>query len=92
MRSIVNLPSTVLTAAHCVYDQKKAKFATKWMFIPDFDVNPTYTCASTYLGCWNAVAIVTRSEFTSARRLTVNALPHDWAFVVVAGGGKNSGK
>jgi V8-like Glu-specific endopeptidase len=81
--------STVLTAAHCVYDQKKAKFATKWLFIPDFDVSPTYTCADTFIGCWNSVAIVTRAEFTSARRLTVSALQHDWAFVVVAGGGKS---
>ena len=80
--------STVLTAAHCVYDQKKGKFATKWLFIPDFDAAPTYTCADTYLGCWNAVSIVTRSEFTTARRLTNSALQHDWAFVVVGGGGK----
>jgi len=81
--------STVLTAAHCVFDQKKQKFATMWMFIPDFDRNPTYTCANTMLGCWNKVAIVTRSEFTSARRLTISALQHDWAFVVVGGGGKS---
>lgn len=80
--------STVLTAAHCVYDQKSGKFASKWLYIPAFDVNPTYTCASTALGCWNAVAIVTRTEFTSSKRLTSAALQHDWAFVVVAGGGK----
>jgi V8-like Glu-specific endopeptidase len=80
--------STVLTAAHCTFDQKRQRFATQWMFIPDFDVAPTYTCASTFLGCWNAVSIVTRSEFTSSRKLTVNALQHDWAFVVVGGGGK----
>jgi V8-like Glu-specific endopeptidase len=80
--------STVLTAAHCVYDQRTGKFASQWMFIPDFDVAPTYTCASTFLGCWNAVSIVTRSEFTSTKKLTNNALQHDWAFVVVGGGGK----
>ena len=80
--------STVLTAAHCVYDQKRQVFASQWMFIPDFDVAPTYTCANTFLGCWNKLAIVTRSEFTSSRKLTTNALQHDWAFVVVGGGGK----
>ncbi len=80
--------STVLTAAHCTFDQKRQKFATQWMFIPDFDVTPTYTCADTFLGCWNAVSIVTRSEFTSSRKLTNAALQHDWAFVVVGGGGK----
>ncbi len=81
--------STVLTAAHCVYDQKKGTFATQWLFIPDFDAAPTYTCANTFLGCWNAVSIVTRSEFTGSRRLTNSALQHDWAFVVVGGGGKS---
>jgi V8-like Glu-specific endopeptidase len=80
--------ATVLTAAHCTYDQKRQRFATQWMFIPDFDVAPTYTCANTFLGCWNAVSIVTRSEFTSSRKLTANSLQHDWAFVVVGGGGK----
>ena len=40
--------STVLTAAHCTFDQKRQRFATQWMFIPDFDVAPTYTCADTF--------------------------------------------
>jgi V8-like Glu-specific endopeptidase len=83
--------SVVLTAAHCVFDQKRQVFATQWMFIPAFDLSKTYTCASTTYGCWNSVAIRTRSEFTSSRKLTSNALQHDWAFVTVAGGGKNAG-
>ncbi len=48
--------SIVLTAAHCVFDQKTGQFATQWMFIPAFDITPTYTCAATTYGCWNATA------------------------------------
>lgn len=80
--------STVLTAAHCVFDQKSRKYASMWLFIPAFDVAKSYTCSATALGCWNKAAIVTRTEFTSSRRLTTDALAHDWAFVVVGGGGK----
>jgi V8-like Glu-specific endopeptidase len=80
----------VLTAAHCVFDQKSGRFATQWMFIPAFDLTPTYTCASTTYGCWNAAAITTRSEFTSVKRLTNNALANDWAFVTVGLGGKGT--
>jgi len=82
--------SVVLTAAHCVFDQKRQMFATQWLFIPAFDLSKTYTCGSTTYGCWNSVAIRTRSEFTSSRKLTSNALQHDWAFVTVAGGGKQT--
>jgi V8-like Glu-specific endopeptidase len=82
--------SVVLTAAHCVFDQKKQQFASQWLFIPAFDLSKTYTCGSTTYGCWNKVAIRTRSEFTSSRKLTSNALQNDWAFVTVAGGGKQA--
>jgi V8-like Glu-specific endopeptidase len=82
--------SVVLTAAHCVFDQRRQIFATQWLFIPAFDLSKTYTCASTTYGCWNSVAIRTRSEFTSSRKLTSSALQHDWAFVTVAGGGKQA--
>ena len=82
--------SVVLTAAHCVFDQKRQQFESQWLFIPAFDLSKTYTCASTTYGCWNSVAIRTRSEFTSSRKLTSNALQHDWAFVTVAGGGKQA--
>ena len=37
--------SLVLTAGHCAVDADTGEFATNWMFIPAFDVSPTYTCA-----------------------------------------------
>ena len=36
----------VLTAGHCVIESDTGEFATNWMFIPAFDLAPTYTCAS----------------------------------------------
>ena len=33
--------SLVLTAGHCAYDETNRAFATNWMFIPQFDSNPT---------------------------------------------------
>ena len=42
--------STVLSAGHCVYDAADG-WATNWMYIPDFDDAPTYTCSATAYGC-----------------------------------------
>ena len=80
--------SLVLTAGHCAVDADTGEFATNWMFIPAFDLNPTYTCASTTFGCWTATALVVRREFASAGGFNSTAIQHDWAFAVVAGGGK----
>ncbi|HEX5827936.1 MAG TPA: trypsin-like peptidase domain-containing protein [Candidatus Limnocylindrales bacterium] len=82
--------SVVLTAAHCTVDETNGRFATNWLFIPAFDLAPTYTCGNTWYGCWTAKALVTRREFATAGALTSTALQHDWAFAVVAGGGKTS--
>ena len=80
--------SLVLTAGHCAVDADTGDFATNWMFIPAFDLNPTYTCASTTFGCWTATALVVRREFAEAGGFNATAIQHDWAFAVVAGGGK----
>jgi V8-like Glu-specific endopeptidase len=82
--------SLVLTAGHCVVDADTGVFATRWMFIPAFDLAPTFTCASTFFGCWTATALVARSEFANAGGFTDTAVQHDWAFAVVAGGGKQA--
>ena len=82
--------STVLTAGHCVVDSDTGEFATNWMFIPAFDLAPTYTCASAPYGCWTATALVARTEFATAGAFNDAAVTHDWGFAVVAGGGKQS--
>lgn len=80
--------STVLTAGHCVVDSDTGEFATNWMFIPAFDLAPTYTCANAMYGCWTATALVARREFATAGAFNDTAVTHDWGFAVVAGGGK----
>ncbi|MHA6525940.1 trypsin-like serine peptidase [Tessaracoccus sp. G1721] len=85
--------SIVVTAAHCVFDNKKAQFATNWLFVPDYDSKPVDLtrsgsfCAETQFGCWTATALVAHRGFTSQRRFNTEATLHDYAFAVVGLGG-----
>ena len=78
--------SIVLTAGHCVVDND-GTFASDWMFIPAFDLHPTYDCESTEYGCWVADALYADEEFASAGSFNDTAVRHDWGFAVVGGGG-----
>jgi len=82
--------SLVLTAAHCAYDETNRQFAQFWMFIPEFDSNPTYTCASTTHGCWTASALVVHSGYATAGGFNSQATVHDYAIAVVGPGGKSN--
>jgi hypothetical protein len=85
--------SIVLTAAHCAYDETangaQSGFATNWMYIPQFDSSPTYTCSNTAFGCWTAQALVVHRGFATAGSFNTQATVHDWAFAVVGPGGKS---
>ena len=81
--------SLVLTAGHCAYDEVARKFATNWLFIPEFDSAPTFTCANTTYGCWTADALVVHNGYASAGGFNTQATAHDFAFAVVSGGGKS---
>ncbi|MEA2519990.1 MAG: hypothetical protein QOF49_2070 [Chloroflexota bacterium] len=78
----------VITAGHCAYDETAGAFAVNWLFIPQFDSNPTFTCASTAYGCWTAKALVVNRGYASAGAFNNQAVQYDWAFAVVRGGGK----
>ncbi len=80
----------VITAGHCAYDETAHAFATDWLFIPQFDSNPTFTCGSTAYGCWTAKALVVHDGFASAGGFNNTAIKYDWAFAVVGGGGKTA--
>jgi V8-like Glu-specific endopeptidase len=79
--------SLVLTAGHCAYDETNGEFATNWLFIPDFDESPTFTCAQTAYGCWTADALVVHSGYATAGGFNTQATLHDFAFAVVGDGG-----
>jgi hypothetical protein len=81
--------SLVLTAGHCAYDEVARAFATNWLFIPEFDSAPTFTCANTTYGCWTADALVVHNGFASAGGFNTQATVHDFAFAVVGAGGKS---
>ena len=82
--------SLILTAAHCAYDEADGGFATNWMFIPEFDSAPTFTCSQTRYGCWTASALVVHSGFADAGGFNTEATKHDFAFAVVPSGGKTN--
>lgn len=81
--------SLVLTAAHCVYDETNGAFATRWLFIPNFDAAPTFSCDQTQHGCWTASALVVHSGYANAGGFNSQATQHDFAFAVVGAGGKS---
>lgn len=80
--------SLVLTAGHCAYDETNGAFATKWMFIPEYDTAPTRTCDATTNGCWTASALVVDNDYATAGGFNTKAITHDWAFAVVGASGK----
>jgi hypothetical protein len=87
--------SIILTAGHCVYDEKNRAFATNWMFVPDYDSAPATLntsgsfCAQTTLGCWTASALLAAGGFATAGSFNNQAIVHDYAFAVVGAGGKS---
>lgn len=79
--------SVVLTAGHCAFDQRTQAFVGNWMFVPDYDSNPTGSCTSLTnpfpYGCWDASALVVRHEFANQSSFNSVAIPYDWAFAVI---------
>ena len=62
--------SIVLTAGHCAYDEVAKKFATEWIFIPEYDSGPTLSnCDNTAHGCWTADALVVHNGYATRRQL-----------------------
>jgi V8-like Glu-specific endopeptidase len=79
--------SIVLTAGHCVVDETTGEFATNWLFIPAFDLHPTYTCGNTEYGCWVADGLYADKLFATAGAFNDQAVQHDWGFAVAGPGG-----
>lgn len=88
--------SIVLTAGHCVFDNKSGRFATNWMFIPDYDSNAVALtrdgsfCLNTAYGCWTATSLVVHKGFASQRKFNAQATLYDFAFAAVLDGGTSN--
>jgi len=79
--------SIVVSAAHCAWDGADGGFATNWMFIPEFDTTPTYSCSVAKWGCFTASALVVHDGFTSAGGFNDQAVQYDWSFAVITTAG-----
>jgi hypothetical protein len=81
----------VLTAAHCAID--KGKFATNWVFIPEYDAAPTGygNCGTTKHGCWTAQALFVHKNYADQKRFNTTAVQHDFAFALLGAGGHGTG-
>ncbi len=79
--------SLVLAAGHCVID--KGRFATRWLFIPEYDTDPIDygDCASSPHGCWTAQALFVHENFAAQKRFNDTAVVHDFAFALLGPGG-----
>lgn len=71
--------STVLTAAHCIYDDVNKAFATYALFIPNHENNPY--CNSDPSGCWVMDFGVVDIDWTTST--FPNNIPFDYGFYVV---------
>lgn len=63
----------VLTAGHCVHDGDGQTWASKWLFVPDYDSSPaaysgsgTGWCDDTRFGCWVATGLVTTTGWADS--------------------------
>ena len=87
--------SLVLTAGHCVYDEKGSSpatsWATNWMFVPDYqdggsivtvDGVHRFTCDATPYGCWTAKSLVTTSAWANGGG-SLAGFNNDYAFAVI---------
>lgn len=78
--------SLVVSAGHCAYDGRGG-WASNWMYIPQFDDAPTYSCDDTIHGCWTARALALSSAFVTGGGFGNNTVQYDWAIAVVGPGG-----
>jgi hypothetical protein len=54
--------SVVLSAGHCAYDGTDG-WSSNFVFYPNFDAEPTYTCAGRVNGCWTATRLSINAGF-----------------------------
>ena len=94
--SVVNDGSTsngysiILTAGHCIYDGAEG-WSFNFMYIPDFDDAPTYTCGQTVHGCWTATRLAANTTFVNGGGFGTNqTVAVDYGFARVGLGGKTT--
>jgi len=74
--------SLVLTAGHCVYDERTGDPASLWLFFPGYVSAPS-SCGNSADGCYSFMKLFAHSKFKNARSFNSDAIQHDWGFAVV---------
>lgn len=85
--------SVVLTAAHCVFDDRAKVFSSNAIFIPSQDDGgddrTDFDCTNDLIGCWSLDHGVVDLNWTT--RTFPDNIPWDYAFYVVSDTGAHSG-
>ena len=71
--------SVVLSAGHCAYDGADG-WSSNFVFYPNFDAEPTYTCNGRVNGCWTASRLAINSGFYPSGFGPDAALRVDYSF------------
>ena len=79
--------SIILTAGHCVFDGSDG-WSYNFLFMPDFDDDPNYDCATRVMGCWTANRLGVHTNFHPSGFGPDAALRVDYGFARVGAGNK----
>jgi hypothetical protein len=71
--------SVVLSAGHCAYDGADG-WSSNFVFYPNFDAEPNYTCQGRVNGCWTASRLAINSGFYPSGFGPDSALRVDYSF------------
>jgi V8-like Glu-specific endopeptidase len=80
----LNNRSVVLTAGHCMYDDRNNSFASNWIFYPDYESHKsslTTSCSAEF--CFVAERLVTTTQWRDGD------FEHDYGFAVLKPNSKN---
>ncbi len=86
--SVVNDSSTsngysiVLTAGHCVYDGTDG-WSYNFLYLPNFDAQPSYDCNTRADGCWRANLLAAHTDFVPEGFGSDESVRVDYAFARV---------
>jgi len=64
--------AVILTAGHCVFDGADG-WSYNFLYMPNFDAEPNYDCATRNLGCWRADRLVANKAFVDGGGFGTNA-------------------
>jgi hypothetical protein len=74
--------SVVLSAGHCAWDGSDG-WSSNFVFYPNFDAEPTYTCGGRVNGCWTASRLAINSNFYPSGFGPDSALLVDYSFALL---------